>query len=58
GIFRVLTNFKLIIEEMDQDTAATNWGKEVQAIPISALRFIFSGLFLVVAAIQLITIYS
>ena len=58
GIFRVLTNFQLIINEMDNETATTKWGKEVQAIPISALRVVFSGLFLVVAVIQLITIYS
>jgi hypothetical protein len=58
GVFRVLTNFQLIINEMDKETATTQWGKEVQAIPISALRFIFSALFLVVAVIQLITIYT
>ena len=58
GIVRILTNLKLIMQEMDEVTAATNFGKEMQAIPLSILKFVFAGLFVTVAVIQLVTIYS
>ena len=58
GIVRILTNLKLIMHEMDEATASTNFGKEMQAIPLSILKFVFAGLFVAVAVIQLITIYS
>ncbi len=58
GIVRILTNLKLIMHEMDEGTASTNFGKEMQAIPLSILKFVFAGLFAAVAVIQLITIYS
>ena len=46
------------MHELDTKTASTNWGKEMQAIPISVLRFVFAGLVVIVAIIQLITIYG
>jgi hypothetical protein len=58
GIIRIMTNLHLIMHEMDDKTAATNWGREMQAIPLKVLRFVFSGIFLIVAIIQVITIYS
>ena len=58
GIVRIMTNMKLLISEMDKATASTNYGKEMQAIPLSLLRFVFAGLFAAVAIIQLVTIYS
>ena len=58
GIVRIFTNLKLIMNEMDEVTASTNFGKEMQAIPLSILKFVFAGLFAAVAVIQLITIYS
>ena len=58
GIIRIMTNLMFIMNEMDEKTAASNWGKEMQSIPLSVLRFIFSGIFLIVGIIQLITIYS
>ena len=58
GIVRILTNLKLIMHEMDEGTASTNFRKEMQAIPLSILKFVFAGLFAAVAVIQLITIYS
>ena len=58
GIVRILTNLKLIMYEMDEVTASTNFGKEMQAIPLSILRFVFAGLFVAVAVIQLVTIYN
>ena len=58
GIIRVMTNLHLLMHELDSKTAATNWGKEMQAIPISVLRFVFAALVAIVAIIQLITIYS
>ena len=53
-----MTNLHLLMHELDTKTAATNWGKEMQAIPISVLRFVFAGLVVIVAIIQLITIYG
>ena len=58
GIVRIMTNMKLLINEMDKATASTNYGKEMQAIPLSILKFVFAGLFAAVAVIQLIAIYS
>lgn len=58
GIIRMLTNLSLLLNELDSKTAATTWGKEMQAIPVSVLRFVFAGLVVVVAIIQLITIYG
>ena len=43
---------------MDEKISKTNYGKEVQNIPIHILRFVFSGIFVIVAIIQLVTIYS
>ena len=57
GVIRMLTNMKLIIGEMDADTLATNYGKEISAIPLNVLKFIFSGIFVALAIVQLITIY-
>ena len=58
GIVRIFTNLKLIMHEMDEVTASTNFGREMQAIPLSILKFVFAGLFVGVAVIQLITIYN
>ena len=58
GIIRTMTNLSLLMHEMDQKTASTNWGKEMQAIPVSVLRFVFAAIFIIVAIIQLVTIYS
>ena len=58
GIIRIMTNLHLLMHELDTKTAATNWGKEMQAIPLSVLRFVFAGLVVIVPIIQLITIYS
>ena len=43
---------------MDEKISKTNYGKEVQNIPINILRFVFSGIFVIIAIIQLVTIYS
>ena len=45
GVFRVLTNFRLIIGELESDTASTRWVQETQPVPISLLRFTFWGYF-------------
>ena len=57
GIIRMLTNMKLIVGEMDAQMLATNYGKEISSIPFHILRFVFSGIFVAVAIVQLITIY-
>ena len=48
----------VLIKDMDEKIANTNYGKEVQNIPIHILRFVFSGIFVIVAIIQLIAIYN
>ena len=58
GIIRIMTNLHLIMHEMDDKTAATNWGSEMKSLPLKVLRFVFAGIFLLVAVVQLITIYS
>ena len=58
GIIRILTNFMVLIKDMDEKISKTNYGKEVQTIPLHILRFVFSGIFVIVAIIQLVTIYS
>ena len=57
GIIRVLTNMKLIVAEMDAKMLATNWGKEISSIPFGILKFVFAGVFVAIAIVQLITIY-
>ena len=57
GIIRMLTNMKLIVGEMDAEMLETNYGKEIASIPFNVLRFVFSGVFVAVAIVQLITIY-
>ena len=58
GIIRMMTNLKLIINEMDEVTGGTTYGKEIKSIPFHILRFVFSGIFIIVAVVQLITIYN
>ena len=57
GIIRTMTNLKLIIDEMDEKTAKTAYGKEIQSIPIGALKFVFAGFFVIIAIVQLTAIY-
>ena len=57
GIIRMMTNMKLIVSDMDEKTAETNYGKEIKQIPFHILRFIFAGVFVIIAIVQLITIY-
>ena len=58
GTVRILTNMSLLLNEMDDKTAATNYGREMQAIPLLVLRFVFAAVFIIVAIIQIITIFS
>ena len=57
GIIRTMTNLKFIIDEMDDKTAKTAYGKEIQSVPIGALKFVFAGLFVIIAIVQLTAIY-
>ena len=57
GIIRTMTNLKFIIDEMDDKTAKTAYGKEIQSIPIGALKFVFAGFFVIIAIVQLTAIY-
>ena len=57
GIIRTMTNLKFIVDEMDETTAKTAYGKEIQSVPINALKFVFAGFFLIVGIVQLTAIY-
>jgi len=57
GIIRTMTNLKFIIDEMDDKTAKTAYGKEIQSVPIGALKFVFAGFFVIIAIVQLTAIY-
>tara|TARA_B100001250_G_C19739926_1_gene762555 strand:+ start:712 stop:1095 length:384 start_codon:yes stop_codon:yes gene_type:complete len=57
GIIRTMTNLKFAIGEMDDKTANTAYGKEIQSIPINVLRFVFAGFFVIIAIFQLTAIY-
>ncbi len=58
GLIRVTKNFKLLLLEMDDKLANTNFGKETKEIPVDRLGIVFAALFLINAVIQLTTIYS
>ena len=62
GIIRQMSTIKLLIDEMDDKTSKTNYGKEVKAIPLkaiplNALKFVFAGVFVIIAIFQLVAIY-
>ena len=57
GIIRQMSTIKLLVDEMDDKTSKTNYGKEVKAIPLGALKFIFSGIFVIIAIFQLLALY-
>ena len=58
GIVRIMTNLMLIINEMDDKLSNTHFGKETKAIPIHILRFVFAGIFVLVAIVQLSYLYG
>jgi hypothetical protein len=57
GIIRQMSTIKLLVDEMDDKTSKTNYGKEVKAIPLNILKFVFAGVFVVIAIFQLLAIY-
>ena len=52
-----MSTIKLLVDEMDEKTSNTNYGKEVKAIPLGALKFIFAGIFVIIAIFQLLALY-
>ena len=52
-----MTNLKFIVDEMDDKMAKTAYGQEIKSVPISALKFIFAGMFIIVGVFQLTVIY-
>ena len=58
GLIRVTKNFKLLLLEMDEKFAKTNFGKETKNIPVDRLGLVFAALFLINAVIQLTNIYG
>ena len=57
GIIRIMTNLKFIVDEMDDKMAKTAYGQEIKSVPISALKLIFAGMFIIVGIFQLTVIY-
>ena len=58
GMVRMMLNLRLIISDMDDKMAQTNFGRETMKIPVHVLGTIFSGLFLISAIILLSSIYN
>ena len=54
----MMLNLRLIISDMDEKMAQTNFGRETMKIPVHILGFIFSGLFLISAIVLLSSIYN
>ena len=52
GIIRIMTNLKFIVDEMDDKMAKTAYGQEIKSVPISALKLIFAGMFIIVGIFQ------
>ena len=48
---------KFIIDEMDDKMAKTAYGQEIKSIPISILKFVFAGMYVIVGIFQLTVIY-
>ena len=57
GIIRIMTNLKFIVDEMDDKMAKTAYGQEIKSIPISVLKFVFAGMYIIVGIFQLTVIY-
>ena len=57
GVLRQMGTVQLLIDEMDDKTSKTNYGKEVKAIPLGVLKFVFAGVFVVIAIFQLLALY-
>ena len=57
GVLRQMGTVQLLIDEMDDKTSKTNYGKEVKAIPLGVLKFVFAGVFVIIAIFQLLALY-
>jgi hypothetical protein len=57
GVIRILSNMHYLVQDMDAETKATTYGAGVSEIPFSILKFAFAGIFVVIAIVQLTTIY-
>ena len=57
GIIRIGTNMEYLQADMCDEMKATNFGAGVSKIPFNALKIVFAVLGLLVALVQLATIY-
>ena len=57
GVLRQMGTAQLLTGEMDDKTSKTNYSKEVKAISLGALKFVFEGVFVIIAIFQLLAIY-
>ena len=57
GVIRLMTNMEYLQADMGDEMKATNYGSGVSNIPFNVLKIVFAVLFLLVAIVQLATIY-
>ena len=57
GIIRIMTNLKFIVDEMNDKMAKTAYGQKIKSVPISVLKLVFAGIFVIVGIFQLTVIY-
>ena len=57
GIVRIGTNMEYLQADMGNEMKATNFGAGVSNIPFNALKIVFAVLGLLLAIVQLATIY-
>ena len=57
GVIRLMTNMEYLQADMGDEMKATNFGAGVSKIPFNVLKIVFAVLGLLVALVQLATIY-
>ena len=57
GMVRMMLNLRLIISDMDDKMKSSNYGNAMQSIPFPILKILFAIIFVIIALIQLSSIY-
>ncbi len=52
-----MTNLKFIVDEMDDKMAKRAYGQEIKSVPISVLKLVFAGMYVIVGIFQHMVIY-
>ncbi len=56
GVLWQMSTVQLLIDEMDDKTSKTNYGKGVKAIRLRVLKFVFAGVFVIIVIFQLLAL--